>query len=155
MWYCQMVKIAEEYKVFHNQVWKMASGKTVWIRDYVQVLMFIAQCRFQIWSYGHGSVLIKGLELTVSARCAYLPACDPSSLFRGLLQASLELIERLLCMGYCTDNRGRGVRNQSDWTSHPISAVSSCSIYFQGQIGWGLEGGRCPCPCEGLKIDYL
>lgn len=58
--------------------------------------MFIPQCRFQIWSYGHGSVLIKGLELTLSARCAYLPACDLSSLFRGLTSASFFGVDRKL-----------------------------------------------------------
>lgn len=40
--------------------------------------------------------LIKGLELTLSARCAYLPACDLSSLFRGLTSASFFGVDRKL-----------------------------------------------------------
>lgn len=63
--------------------------------------------RFQIQSGRHGSVPAKGLALALSARCAYLPACDLRTLFLEvcLLQASSELEERLLlCTGYCSDN---------------------------------------------------
>lgn len=51
--------------------------------------------RFQIRSYGHGSVPAKGLALTFSARCAYLPACDlPNPSFRGLSSASFFRVRR-------------------------------------------------------------
>lgn len=81
------MSVGEQYKIFHNWIWKITVCPGTDVHPSVR--------RFQIQSSGHGSVPAKGLALTLSAKCAYLPACDLSNpSFRGLFSASFFRVRR-------------------------------------------------------------